>query len=84
MVYSKALERDVTTIAMAKAILRLYSVIAHDRVDFFTSEGRIRAVMYMYMLCVKAKTGKTSAYFLCFDIKLKKSRSGFNLVTVLI
>ena len=31
-----------------------------------------------------AKTGKTSAYFLRFDIKLKKSRSWFDLVTVLI
>ena len=31
-----------------------------------------------------AKTGKTSAYFLRFDIKLKKSRSVFDLVTVLI
>ena len=41
----------------------------------------------MYMPCVKcacsAKTGKTFAYFLRFDIKLKKSR-GFALVTVLI
>ena len=31
-----------------------------------------------------AKTGKTSAYFPRFDIKLKKSRSVFDLVTVLI
>ena len=31
-----------------------------------------------------AKTGKTSAYFLRFAIKLKKSRSVFDLVTVLI
>ena len=36
----------------------------------------------MYMPC--AKTGKTSANFLRFDIKLKKSRTGFELVTVLI
>ena len=28
--------------------------------------------------------GKTSVYFLCFDIKLKKSRSEFDLVTVLV
>ena len=52
----------------------------------FTSEGRIRAVMYMP--CVKcsfwAKTGKTYEYFLRFDIKLMKSHSGFDLVTVLI
>ena len=43
----------------------------------------------MYMPCVKCscselKLEKTSAYFLRFDIKLKKSRSGFDLVTVLI
>ena len=31
-----------------------------------------------------AKTGKTSAYFLRFDIKLKKSHPVFDLVTVLI
>ena len=31
-----------------------------------------------------AKTGKTSAYFLLFAIKLKKIRSEFDLVTVLI
>ena len=40
------------------------------------------------MSCVKCacstKTGKTSAYFLRFDIKLKKSRSVFDLVTVII
>ena len=36
------------------------------------------------MLLFQAKTGKTSAYFLRFDIKLKKSRSVFDLVRVLI
>ena len=36
------------------------------------------------MLLFRAKTGKTSAYFLRFDIKLKKSRSGIELVTALI
>ena len=44
--------------------------------------------MYMpmcKMIVFRAKTGKTSAYFPRFDIKLlKKSRSGFDLVTVLI
>ena len=44
MVYSKELERDVTTTAMAKAILGLDSI-------FFTSEARIRAVKFM--ICVK-------------------------------
>ena len=39
MVYSRELERDVTTAAMAKAILRLktlvfISFIEHDRFDF--------------------------------------------------
>ena len=36
------------------------------------------------MLLFGAKTGRISAYFLRFDIKLKKSGSGFDLVTVLI
>ena len=36
------------------------------------------------MLLFRANIGKTSAYFLRFDIKLKKSRSVFDLVTVLI
>ena len=34
--------------------------------------------------CYELKLVKTSAYFLRFDIKLKKSRSGFDLVMVLI
>ena len=39
----------------------------------------------MYMPCVKCScSGKTSAYFLRFDIKLKKSHYEFDLVTVLI
>ena len=50
MVYSKALERDFTTIAMTKAMLGLkfgiFSFTEHDRFDFFTSEGHIRAVMH--------------------------------------
>ena len=36
------------------------------------------------MRLFRAITGKTSAYFLRFDIKLKKSHSVFDLVTVLI
>ena len=36
------------------------------------------------MRFIYAETGKTSAYFLRFDIKLKKSRSVCDLVTVLI
>ena len=48
MVYSKELEQDVTTRAMAKALLlEFFGFIAHDRFDFFMSEGRIRAVMNM-------------------------------------
>ena len=87
MVYSKELERDLTTTAMAKAILHLktlhHSFIEHDRFDFLTSEAGIRAVMYMP--CVKCSCSelKTSAYFLRFDIKLKKFRSWFDLVTIL-
>ena len=43
----------------------------------------------MHMPCVKGsrselKLAKTSVYFLCVDIKLKKSCSGFYLVTVII
>ena len=34
MVYSKELERDVTTSAMAKANFGIYSFIEHDRFDF--------------------------------------------------
>ena len=56
MVYSKELERDVTTTAMVKddtapENLGIYSVIEHDRFNFFTSGRRVRAVMYMP--CVK-------------------------------
>ena len=90
MVYSKELERDVTTTAMAKAILRLKTHLFFHRtwsVWFFyvrrTNKGcHVHAMCKMLLFW--AKTSKTSAYFLCFDIKLKKSRSGFDLVTVLI
>ena len=54
----------------------------HDRFDFLTSD------YYVHVLCkmrlFRAKTGKTSAYFLRFDINLKKSRSMFDSGTVLI
>ena len=43
----------------------------------FTSEERIRVVMYMP--CVKCSCSE-----LRFDIKMKKSRSGFDSGTVLI
>ena len=50
MVYSKELERDVTTIAMAKAMLRLETLAfipSQNMIgSIFTSEGRIRAVMH--------------------------------------
>ena len=63
IVQSKELERDVTATAMAKALLRLKtlapSFIEHDRFDFFTSEGNLRAVMYMP--CVKCS---------CYELKL--------------
>ena len=56
IVYSKELERDVTTTATAQALLRLKTLapFLHRTlsVRFFTSEGRIRAVMYMpYVKC---------------------------------
>ena len=47
MVYSEELERDVSTTAMVKALLRLKTLAEHDRFDCFTSEGRTMAVMYM-------------------------------------
>ena len=66
MVYSKELERDVTTSAMAKGDtapenIGIYSFIEHDRSDSFTIEERIRAVMYMPCVkcsCSKLKLGK--------------------------
>ena len=68
MVYSKELERDVTTSAMAKAILRLKTLvfipfIEHDRFAFFTSEERIRAVMYMP--CVKCSCSELNWQNIC-------------------
>ena len=53
---------------------------------FFTSDGRMRAVICMPCVkcaCSELKLAKT-AFFLRFDIKLKESRSVFDLVTVLI
>ena len=45
-----------------------------------------KGLLYVHAMCkmvlLFAKIGKTSAYFLRFDIKLMKSRSGFDLVTV--
>ena len=54
MIYSKELERDVTTTAMTKAILCLknfgiYSFIEHDLSDFSRRLGAV-----MYMPCVNA------------------------------
>ena len=49
---------------------------------------RTNKVCYVHAMCKMllfwAKIDKTSAYFLRFDIKLKKSRSGLDMVTVLI
>ena len=54
MVYSKELERDVTTTTKALLCLKTLALflIEHDRFKFFMWEGRIRAVMYMS--CVKS------------------------------
>ena len=54
MVYSKEVERDVTTTAMAKVILRLKTLAFIPSYNtivliFFTSKGRIRAVMYRHV-----------------------------------
>ena len=65
----------------------IYSFIEHDRFDFFMSEGRIRAVVYMPCVkcsCSELKLAKYLHTLFVFDIKLKKSCSGFDLVTVLI
>ena len=74
MVYSKELERDVTASAMAKDTapdnFGIYSFIEHDRFDFFTSEERIRAVMYMP--CVKCS---------CSELKLAKHLHSFFVLT---
>ena len=73
MVSSKELERDVSTNAMAKEPPRLKtlaSFIVHDRFDFFTSEGRIRAVLYMP--CVKCS---------CSELKLVKHLQTFFVLT---
>ena len=56
MVYSKELERDVTTTAIslgdtAPENFGIYSFIEHDRFDLLTYEGRIRSIVYMP--CVK-------------------------------
>ena len=91
MVYSKELERDVTTTAVAKGLLCLKTLASflHRtwRVWFFYIQ-RTNKGCYVHAMCQMllfwAKTGKTSAYFLRFDIKLKKSCSGFDLDTVLI
>ena len=91
MVSSKELERDVTTNAIAKEPPRLKTLapFLHSTwsVRFFyvwrTNKGCYVHTMCK-MLVLWAKTGKTSANFLRFDIKLKKSRTGFELATVLI
>ena len=76
MVYSKELECDVTNSTMAKAILRLktvvfiYSFIEHDWFNFFTSEEQIRAVMYIP--CVKCS---------CSELKLAKHLHTFFVLT---
>ena len=49
----------------------IYSVIEHDRVDFFTSKGQIRVVMYMP--CVKCS---------CSELKLAKHLHTFFVLTL--
>ena len=91
MVHSKELERNVTTTAMAQALLRLKTLVPFLHrawsVRFFYVRSKKKGC-YVHAMCKMrlfwAKTGKTSAYFLRFDIKLKKSRSVLDLVTVLI
>ena len=63
MVYSKELERDVGEGDTEPENFVIYSFIEHDRFDFFTSEGRIWAVMYMP--CVKCS---------CSEVQLPRWR----------
>ena len=91
IVYYKELERDVTTTAMAKALFRQKTLapFLHRTwsVRFFYVWRKNKGcyVHAMCKMCVFwAKTGKKTAFFLRFDIKLKKSRSVFDLVMVLI
>ena len=72
IVYSKELECEVTTTAMAKAILRLklwHHSFLH-RFDFLAIKGRIRALMYMP--CVKCS---------CSELKLAKHLHIFFVLT---
>ena len=46
MVYSKELERDITTSVMAKALLRLKTLASFLR-SFLRPKNKFRAVMYM-------------------------------------
>ena len=90
MVYSKELERDLQLPRWHRRYCAWniwhHSFIEHDRVDFLRpkkNKGCYVHAMYKMRL-FWAKTGKTSAYFLRFDIKVKNSCSVFDLVTVLI
>ena len=91
MVYSKELERDVTTTAWRRRYCawKLWYLFFHRTcsVDFFYIRRTIKGC-HVHDMCKLllfwAKTGKTSANFLRLDIKPKKSRSLFDLVTVLI
>ena len=72
-------------------ILEVYIIYLHVymlRGSIFFYVWRTNKGCHVHVLCKMllfwAKTSKTSAYSLCFYIKLKKSRSGFDLVTVLI
>ena len=91
MACSKELERDVSTTVMAKALLGLKtfaSILYRTWSVRFFYVRRKKGGCYVHAMCSMrlfwAKNGKTSAYFLHFDINLKKSRSVFDLVTVLI
>ena len=73
MVYSKELKRHLTTTAMAILRLKTLAFIPSWNMIgsfFFTSEGRIRAVMYMP--CVKCS---------CSELKLAKHLHTFFVLT---
>ena len=75
MVYSKELERDVTTLRdgegdTAIENFGIYSLIEHDRFDFFTSQERIRPIRYVP--CVKCS---------CSELKLVKHLYTFFVLT---
>ena len=75
MVYSKELECDVTIIRMAKAILRLKTLAfipsKNTIGSTFTSEGRIRAVIYISFVKCSCSEPKLAKHLHTFFVLTK-------------